>query len=983
LAKVTDPAGRELTFAYNEGGQIESATEPEGLTVEYGYEEGNLSEVIDIGGGRWHYTYDGAHHLLTEEDPREHVILTNTYDGAGRVETQKDGRNRETAFAYGNSETTVTSSEGNQTRDIYEGGLLTEKIEGLGTEDEATWHYAYDPVTLGKTSATDPNGHTTTMEYNSAGDLTSIKDPLGHETYFEYDELNDRTRVTDAESISTTLTYDEKGNLTETSTPRGGEHQIWKYAHENGSHPGDVTKVTDPDAHATILGYNADGDLTSIEDPEGDETTFEYDEGGHRTKMVSPLGNAEEGEPSKHATSYEVGPFGDVERIVDPLKGETLFGYDGDRNLTSITDPDGNKTTRIYDEANELSEIKRADTTVLKNGYDEDGNLEFQTDGAGKASGYDYDPLDRLESVTDPLSRKTEYLYDPAGNLTELIDPLERTTSYGYDEANRLESIKYSDGETPEATFGYDQDNQRTLMTDGTGESTFAYNSLHQLTEATQQGTTVGFGYDLADNETSIVYPGSHEVTRAFDKANRLESVTDWTGNKTSFGYDADSNLTSTTFPTGTTNVDKYGYDPADRLSSVAMKKGEATAASLTYKRDPVGQLEKEEQTGLPGAASTSFGYTALNQLSSAGSSAYAYSSADNPIKLAGANGYEYDEANELEATPSGAPGGPATLSYNSLGERTELNPETGPTIEYAYDQAGRLTSVGSESHAYAGDGLRLSTTTGAQTQHFSWDRNGGVPLLLTDGSTRYIYGPGGLPVEQVSAGGTATYYHHDQLGSTRMLTNSSGEAKGSFSYAPYGALAASSGEQTTPLGYAGQYTDPVSGLQYLRARYYDPATGQFVTRDPLVEITQAPYNYASNNPLNHTDPSGLCNTNPFSGGFWTEGNCLSESPFNPITYYKEEIEAIEDGCSYLEAVSHGVKGAFVLTADAAGVLLLGAEAAPAALGTTDYWAEQFAARYPRLYQVIVNAAANAGTRPPVATTAGTFFWRWLEQHIR
>jgi RHS repeat-associated protein len=75
--------------------------------------------------------------------------------------------------------------------------------------------------------------------------------------------------------------------------------------------------------------------------------------------------------------------------------------------------------------------------------------------------------------------------------------------------------------------------------------------------------------------------------------------------------------------------------------------------------------------------------------------------------------------------------------------------------------------------------------------------------------------------------------------------------------YDPYGQQLSSTGV-ANPLGYAGQYTDAESGLQYLRARYYDPATAQFLTKDPLVAITQEPYAYVGNNPLNATDPSGL-----------------------------------------------------------------------------------------------------------------------------
>jgi RHS repeat-associated protein len=62
-----------------------------------------------------------------------------------------------------------------------------------------------------------------------------------------------------------------------------------------------------------------------------------------------------------------------------------------------------------------------------------------------------------------------------------------------------------------------------------------------------------------------------------------------------------------------------------------------------------------------------------------------------------------------------------------------------------------------------------------------------------------------------------------------------------------------------------GPVVDAESGLQYLRARYYDPATAQFLTKDPLVAITQEPYGYVGGNPLNYVDPTGLCSASNVS----------------------------------------------------------------------------------------------------------------------
>ena len=119
------------------------------------------------------------------------------------------------------------------------------------------------------------------------------------------------------------------------------------------------------------------------------------------------------------------------------------------------------------------------------------------------------------------------------------------------------------------------------------------------------------------------------------------------------------------------------------------------------------------------------------------------------------------------------------------------------------------------------------------------------------------MYGPGNVPIEQVNnTTGTVTYLHHDQAGSTRLLTGSTGTVTGKCSYSAYGTPTCE-GTATTPLGFDGQYTSSDTGLVYMRARVYDPATAQFMSVDPAVEVTRQPYVYAEDNPLNFGDPSG------------------------------------------------------------------------------------------------------------------------------
>jgi len=178
---------------------------------------------------------------------------------------------------------------------------------------------------------------------------------------------------------------------------------------------------------------------------------------------------------------------------------------------------------------------------------------------------------------------------------------------------------------------------------------------------------------------------------------------------------------------------------------------------------------------------------------------------------------------------------------------------DTTNTFTYTYDPTGlRRTKV-------APDG----TVT-----RFSWDRSQALALLVAETTgtvtTRYLYGPGGLPYAQVT-NGVVEYLHHDRLGSTRAITNTAGTTTATMSYDVYGTpTGAWTGTARSKLGYAGQYTDPETGYQYLRARYYDPTTGGFLTRDPLASLTRDAYGYANNDPLNHTDPMGLCGTAAF-----------------------------------------------------------------------------------------------------------------------
>ena len=359
----------------------------------------------------------------------------------------------------------------------------------------------------------------------------------------------------------------------------------------------------------------------------------------------------------------------------------------------------------------------------------------------------------------------------------------------------------------------------------------------------------------------------------------------------TTFTYDADGNLTAEVMGTSGA-TDSFGYDAADRMTSVS-DTGTFTAGS-TYTRDKAEQLTQEVPSGGFGAAQLNAGYDSNERTCytapTAGSSPtcaapppaptpYVYDAADN-VTLAGATSLSYNAAQQpcwsLSGGAAVACNGTPTSSYtqygyDARGDRTSVGPYGGTQTTLTYDAANRMTSDGpANTYSYGANGLRMSKTVSSTTTAFAWDLSGGLPSVLREGTSTYdIYDAHGLPLEQIS-GGVVAWYHHDQLGSTRAVTSSTGSVLGQYAYDAYGNL--TSGTQGAyPFLYAGQYRDSEFGLYYLRARYYDPITAQFLSPDPMVATTRSPYGYVGGNPLNGTDPTGEC-------GLWGSDTCWGDA---------------------------------------------------------------------------------------------------------
>jgi RHS repeat-associated protein len=377
---------------------------------------------------------------------------------------------------------------------------------------------------------------------------------------------------------------------------------------------------------------------------------------------------------------------------------------------------------------------------------------------------------------------------------------------------------------------------------------------------------------DRSSNRTSLTNPGGIATTYGYDGANRLTGMTQgaltWT-----FAYDGAGNRTRLTHANGT-SID-YAYLNNHWLSSIIHKSpGGAVLQSFAYTYDPNGnRLTQADSTG-----TTTFTYDALNRLTQAA----------HPAPF-GTWGWTYDAVGNR--TQQTAPPGAVLPGVGSIP----------PLITYAYDANNRLTQAGSTTYAYDANGNLTSISSG---QTFAWDvfnrltqatgPGGTVTYLYNgdglklrrvgpDGTTNY-YHDGTRPIWETNASGQLTnqydrdifgnllsrrdnasvrwYYHHDGLGSTSALTNSTGSVVATMLHDAWGNIRANSGSAHGNYRFSGAERDTTTGLYHMGARFYDPVVGRWLSEDPVQDNYFDPstlnyYAYVNENPITLIDPDG------------------------------------------------------------------------------------------------------------------------------
>jgi RHS repeat-associated protein len=763
------------------------------------------------------------------------------------------------------------NSDGQQTSATSPDGNLTGANAGNYTTVTA---YNVDGQ---KTSETEAGGsgatvtpRVTSYGYDANGNQTTVQNARGYTTTTSYNADNEASLVTDPDNDATLTCYDGDRDIAQTVPAVGVAANTLTVSSCPTSYPAGYTDRLASDATVDTFNALAQKTQETTPAPAGqtgyETTTYAYDGDGHLIQTTAPPSSTG-GQGMVTASTYN-----SVGQLASQTSG---YGTTAASTVSYCYDPAGDRTSVVYADGNTsgTASCETASPWAVS-------SSAYPTQ-AGYQTTYSYDsasePVSEITPATSaaPDGATTTWTYDPAGNLATSTDPNGVTTTYTYTPLDAEASATYSGSSASPVAYSYDASGDKVGMTDATGASSYSYDPFGELTSSTDGADqTTGYGYDPAGNLTSITYPlpatatwaQSSTVSYGYDHADQLTSFTDFAGVTTAITNTADG-LPGSQALGSTGDTIATSYDNADKPSAITLQNASSTLQSFTYADAPSGSILNETDTPATGSSPVTYAYDAQDRVTSmtpgtGSASSYGFDPSGNLTAMpAGATG-SYDHAGELTTAATSA--STTAYAYDADGNRLSATQGATTLASATWNGADELTAYGDSSAsmtsaAYDGDGLRASsTTTSGVTQQYTWNSLASVPELLADSTNAYIYADGAAPAEQVNlSSGIVTYLVTDSLGSVRGTVNSSGSLTATSSYDAWGNPESSSGTAAiTPFGYAGGYTDP-TGLIYFINRYYDPATGQFISVDPLLAQTLQPYSYTNGDPVNATDPSG------------------------------------------------------------------------------------------------------------------------------
>jgi len=858
-------------------------------TVDYRNIDGNLRYVFD----------ESGKHFQTLDLQTNKVLTTFEYDENDRLIAIKD--------QFGNTLTIERDGSGNPLQITAPNGQVTtlsidenNNLTSIGYEDSTAYSFEYDNGGLMLTQI-DPNGNTFSHEFDENGRITRVSDSEGG--WKAYTKEGNSYQVTTATDETKTIAMSGIDNST---TDASGTTTSTTYSDNELS----LTQTSCEITSVTNYTYDERSNEKVIKDqsitlPSGKKLTTamsrSYSYADNNSIKERTLTTTTNGKSATVTTNYLEG----VTTTTTPQGRITKSYFDTDTLLPTKTQIEGIEPTLYsYDEKGRITTITQGERTQSYI-YNVRGNVESITDASGKTTSFVYDIMDRVIESTAPSGAKLYYSYDKNGNMRVLTTPTtnehtfaynavnkkvgyttprDLTTTYEYDASRRLTKVLYPSGKSIEniytngvlstlkssdfsIEYSYNCLGNIAKITKGDESIEYSYDGslLTQITQSGVLSQTLNFGYNddmliasinyadksyalSYDNDGLLISQGDYTITR--ESSNGMATkISDGTLSQTrSFSTYAELDSIDNTI----NNLPVYGYNitARDKNGKITQKEEYANTTTYTYdyRYDSDGRLVEVKRNGTVvenysydkngnriSATSTLINATVTNTTTNT----------SDQLSVYGERSYTYDQDGYI-ATQTTVEG-TTKYQYGTMGELRKVTLANGTVIEYLHNAQNQRIA---------------KKVNGTITQKYQW-LNLTTLLAIYDGNDnlvqRFNYADGRMPLS-VEMEGNTYYLHYDQVGTLKVVSDSSGVIVKRIDYDSFGNIISDSNPSLTlPFGFAGGLYDSDTKLTRFGYRDYDSYSGRWMAKDPIgFEGGDSNlYGYVMGDSVNLIDPLG------------------------------------------------------------------------------------------------------------------------------
>ena len=825
-----------------------SADKSHGSLTTY-YPDGNKKSETDAEGNVTSYVYDAYGNITKQTDPDGTISLTE-YDGLQREKAKYFKADSESSKQI--QSTTSYEFIKNYSVDVYTGLDNSSSKSSSALKTINTTYITADKQVVSevltsfkqKTIYEKTNGKIKkTNAYYANGEIAREIDALGNITKYENTTLESANGICKVSRTYTPFNTKTDGSvnysITENQYDKNGNVTLAKQTVQKQD--SDTIKYS-----VTENQYNAQGLLTQVTLSDGTSnsekniTKYLYNNAGIQTTMLTGLHADSDSDYLK--TNYEYDAWGHLVKTTDSTGYDSgITTYDLNGNALTVTDANGNVTTNTYDSLNRILIAN----TVHSNDSSKNVNKSYEYDEMGRVQCininneqtlYLYDDLGRKITEESSTGFKGYYYEGISQNVSSYFigrnhQIVYENIFYTYDDEMRVVQVK--EGGNLTASYAYDENGNKISETLANGVvSTYSYNACNKVTKlVTKSGK-----FDISSYEYSYYLDGS-DACKVRNENGIIET--------TSYDYDGLKRLTKESISNGKT-ADTYSYeydDYGNRSKMVANGSEEyETVYDYTVNGKYTALLQKEIKTVK-----------------------------ETPSAVTSNNGLAISPTDLITSTAADAKREETAYSYDANGNQiTKITADK--TETNTYDSLNQLIGFTdgktTASYKYDVDGLRISKTVDGHSIDQIWNDDKQI-AVDADGSNPYkaqiyIRGTNLLAgcefVQAVKS--DYTYYTQNAHGDVVNLTDNNGAVTKTYQYDAFGVEKNIDDTDTNAFRYCGEYYDKETATIYLRARYYSPSTGRFISRDSFAGSNNDPlslnlYTYCHNNPVSGTDSTG------------------------------------------------------------------------------------------------------------------------------